>query len=59
MFGHTEGEIKKKTYKKYIRIQTRGETQNTIIFGGKLSFILSFFFLSAYTATTYIFTPFT
>jgi len=44
-FDHTQGEIEKKPAKKYIRIQGgRGETQKTINFGGKLSFILSFLF---------------
>ncbi len=42
-FGHTQGEIqKKKPAKKYISIQGGDETQKTINFGGKLSFILSF-----------------
>jgi hypothetical protein len=46
-FGHTQGEIQKTPAKKYISIQGTeggqgGETQKTINFGGKLSFILSF-----------------
>ncbi len=42
-FGHTQGEIQqKKPAKKYISIQGGDETQKTINFGGKLSFILSF-----------------
>jgi hypothetical protein len=44
-FGHTQGEIKKKPTKKYISIQSKGETKKTINFCGKLSFILSFIFL--------------
>jgi hypothetical protein len=49
-FGHSQGEIKKKPAKKYISIQWGGgegewgETQKTINFGSKLSFILSFLF---------------
>jgi hypothetical protein len=42
--GHKQGEVQKKTCKnKYISIQRGDETQKTINFGGKLSFILSFF----------------
>jgi len=47
-FGPTQGEIKKKPAKKYNSIQGGGEggggreTQKTINFGGKLSFIVSF-----------------
>jgi hypothetical protein len=37
-FGHTQGEILKKS------TLARGETEETINFGGKLSFILSFVF---------------
>jgi hypothetical protein len=46
-FGPTQGEIKKKPAKKYNSIQGGGgrETQKTINFGGKLSFIVSFLFL--------------
>jgi hypothetical protein len=36
--------FRKKTAKKYISIQQGVETENTINFGGKLSFILSFLF---------------
>jgi len=41
-FGHTQGEILQKPAKKYTSIRGGGETQRTIIFCGKLSFILSF-----------------
>jgi hypothetical protein len=43
-FGHTQGEIQKKTAQQYISIQGGDETQKPINFGGKLSFILSFLF---------------
>jgi hypothetical protein len=43
-FGHTQGETQKTPTKKYIKISMGGETQKTINFGGKLSFILSFLF---------------
>jgi hypothetical protein len=43
-FGHTQGEIQRKPAKKYISNSTWDETQKTINFGGKLSFILSFLF---------------
>jgi hypothetical protein len=58
-FGNTQDEIQKKNTCKKVRLHSTGdETQKTINFGGKLSFILSFlFFLSASTAAaTYIFT---
>jgi hypothetical protein len=41
-FSHTQGEIFKKPAKKYISIQGAAETQKTVNFCGKLSFILSF-----------------
>jgi len=43
-FGHTQGEIQKKTCKKVYLHSTGDETQKTINFGGKLSVILSFLF---------------
>jgi hypothetical protein len=52
-----KGEIQKSLSKSTLAFGGRGgETQKTINFGDKLSFILSFlFFLSACTAATYIF----
>jgi len=44
MFGHTQGEIFKKTFKKEKKSIEGGEIHKTINFGGKLSFILSFIF---------------
>ncbi len=57
-FGHTLGEIQKKSLQKStLAFKGDDETQKTINFGGKLSLILSFsFFLIASTAATYIFT---
>jgi hypothetical protein len=43
-FGHTQGEIQKKNSKKVHQHSTGDETQKTINFGGKLSFIVSFLF---------------
>jgi hypothetical protein len=46
----------KKNLQKVYYHSTGDEMQKTINFGGKLSFILSFLFLNASTAATYIFT---
>jgi hypothetical protein len=44
-FGNTQDEIQKKNTCKKVRLHSTGdETQKTINFGGKLSFILSFLF---------------
>jgi hypothetical protein len=49
--------LKKPAKKVHYHLTTGDETQKTINFGSKLSFILSFlFFVSASTAATYIFT---
>jgi hypothetical protein len=54
-FGHTQGEIKKKKpAKKYISIQQGMKLRKPSIFGGKLSFILSFLSPEGLTAATYI-----
>jgi len=44
-FGHTQGEIKKKTLQKSTLALRGDATQKTINFGSKPSFILSFLFL--------------
>jgi hypothetical protein len=43
-FGRTQGEIKRKPAKKVHEHSTGDETQKTMNFGGKLSFIVSFLF---------------
>jgi len=54
-FGHTRVTFFLKPAKKYISIKGRGETQKTINFGGKLSFILSVLFTERLQSQLHIF----